>query len=250
MSTTVTYKGSTLTTVNNQTRTLKTAGKYMEGDVILTDISAGAPNVWQDQDGYVHLDDEGTSPISVEALSVTQNGTYTAPTGTAYSPVTVNVSGNVVTGTFTGTTTGAVMDIPLNYTGSGYPIAVMIYPTGGAYNADASSGSNAYIWYNLIQRFAIGFWSMIKCDPAQVPFQGITNKGIVESVYKSQADSATGYTRNGTMSTDIYTSNNPYAYSTSVVSIKSPTLMSVFIASTSYGFAANIEYTYHIIYSL
>ena len=40
MSTTVTYKGSTLTTVNNQTRTLKTAGKYMEGDVTLTDTSS------------------------------------------------------------------------------------------------------------------------------------------------------------------------------------------------------------------
>lgn len=29
----------------------------------------------------------------VQPLNVTQNGTYTAPTGTAYSPVTVNVSG-------------------------------------------------------------------------------------------------------------------------------------------------------------
>ena len=34
----------------------------------------------------------GTS-IAVEPLSVTQNGTYTAPSGTAYSPVSVNVSG-------------------------------------------------------------------------------------------------------------------------------------------------------------
>ena len=95
MSTTVTYKGNTLTTVNNQTRTLKTAGKYMEGDVVLTDISESgtSANVWQDEQGYVHLDDEGEGSISVEALSVTQNGTYTAPTGTAYSPVTVNVSG-------------------------------------------------------------------------------------------------------------------------------------------------------------
>lgn len=31
--------------------------------------------------------------VTVEALSVTQNGTYIAPTGKAYSPVTVNVSG-------------------------------------------------------------------------------------------------------------------------------------------------------------
>lgn len=35
----------------------------------------------------------GGGGTTVEALSVTQNGTYTAPTGKAYSPVTVNVSG-------------------------------------------------------------------------------------------------------------------------------------------------------------
>lgn len=41
MSTTVTYKGETLTTVENQTRTLQTAGKYLEGDIILTDETGG-----------------------------------------------------------------------------------------------------------------------------------------------------------------------------------------------------------------
>lgn len=35
----------------------------------------------------------GGGGVSVEALSVTANGTYTAPTGKAYSPVTVNVQG-------------------------------------------------------------------------------------------------------------------------------------------------------------
>lgn len=35
----------------------------------------------------------GGSSIDVEPLSVTTNGTYTAPEGTAYSPVSVNVSG-------------------------------------------------------------------------------------------------------------------------------------------------------------
>lgn len=39
MSTTVTYKNNTLTTVSNATKTLKTAGKYMEGDVTLVDDS-------------------------------------------------------------------------------------------------------------------------------------------------------------------------------------------------------------------
>lgn len=35
----------------------------------------------------------GGGSVTVESLNVTQNGTYTAPTGKAYSPVTVNVSG-------------------------------------------------------------------------------------------------------------------------------------------------------------
>lgn len=42
MSTTVTYKGSTLTTVDNQTRTLLTSGKYLEDNLTLTDVSSSA----------------------------------------------------------------------------------------------------------------------------------------------------------------------------------------------------------------
>lgn len=41
MSTTVTYKGATLTTVENQTKTLQTAGTWMEGDLTLTDVTQG-----------------------------------------------------------------------------------------------------------------------------------------------------------------------------------------------------------------
>lgn len=37
----------------------------------------------------------GPEPITVTALNVTENGTYPAPEGTAYSPVTVNVSPDV-----------------------------------------------------------------------------------------------------------------------------------------------------------
>ena len=45
MSTTVTYKGSTLTTAENQTRKLKTSGKYMEDDVTIVDVTEGGGNI-------------------------------------------------------------------------------------------------------------------------------------------------------------------------------------------------------------
>lgn len=62
---------------------------------LITGTASATGGVTQDQDGYLVLDDEGGggSSVIVESLSVTQNGTYTAPTGKAYSPVTVNVSG-------------------------------------------------------------------------------------------------------------------------------------------------------------
>lgn len=41
MSTTVTYKGATLTTVENETKTLTTGGTWMEGDLTLTDVTQG-----------------------------------------------------------------------------------------------------------------------------------------------------------------------------------------------------------------
>ena len=74
MSTTVTYKGSTLTTVNNQTRVLETAGTWLEDDITLTDVTSG-----------------GETLVS---KTITLNGTYDPDDDNAdgYSEVTINVA--------------------------------------------------------------------------------------------------------------------------------------------------------------
>lgn len=60
MSTTVTYEGSTIATVNNNTKTLQTAGKYLTDDITLVDVSgAGAVSVHQDENGYLVLAPSG-----------------------------------------------------------------------------------------------------------------------------------------------------------------------------------------------
>ena len=41
MSTTVTYKGATIATADNQTKTLLTAGKYLEDNITVTDSGGG-----------------------------------------------------------------------------------------------------------------------------------------------------------------------------------------------------------------
>ena len=145
---------------------------------------------------------------------------------------------NLVTGTFKGTTTGTAMDITLNYTGSGYPVAVLIYVADSPY----VSGNT---FYNLVQRFAIGSYTLVKCDMTSTPDYSSTdtkNNAVTVVWYKGSSSTANNYSRGGGQSTKLYDDSNSTANVNGCVHIRSKTKMSVYIANTSYGFAANIEY--------
>ena len=94
MSTTVSYKGQTLATVSNQTKTLLTEGKYLEDDLTLTDVSGG-----------------GSTLIT---KNISENGTYNASSDSAdgYSQVTVTVPASAVdSGTKSITANGNNQDV-------------------------------------------------------------------------------------------------------------------------------------------
>ena len=156
MSTTVTYKGSTLTTVENATKTLKTAGKYMEGDVIITDSTSGgsAVVVTEETDagggiikhitavdlsndtvtanvllsGYTAHDFSGSAITGTYTssgitptgtINITTNGTHNV---TNYAYASVSVAGGAVNNqnkSFTPDETGAVLSADAGYTGLG-----------------------------------------------------------------------------------------------------------------------------------
>lgn len=119
----ITYKGASIATMNaSGTKTLLTSGKYCEDDI---EIDYTKPDV------------------TVDSLTITSGGTYTAPTGHAYSPVTVasgsvtapsTISGSsatVSTGTNTLTLSKTVSVTP-NVTTNGY------ITSGTAGNSDIS----------------------------------------------------------------------------------------------------------------
>lgn len=108
MSTTVTYKGETLTTVNNATKVLETEGTYLEDDITLVDVTGG-----------------GSATLGEK--SVTANGVYNASSDNldGYSKVTVSVPASAVdTGTKNINTNGTHDVI-------GYASAYVQVPTGG-----------------------------------------------------------------------------------------------------------------------
>lgn len=126
------------------------AWSYTYSNGSLTVSSSGTNNGgYFHQPGYYQLTYGigGTvepTEIEVEPLSVTQNGTYTAPTGKAYSPVTVNVSGgtiNVATTTWTNSDSTATSH---TFTGlSGTPKAAFLRCTSSL--SRSSSSSNYFI---------------------------------------------------------------------------------------------------------
>jgi hypothetical protein len=96
--------------------------------------------------------------------SITTNGTYNASADSAdgYSSVNVAVTlPSVVTGTFTAQETdkGSSIDITLPYSGNGYPIACMVFPSDGGFNSIAS----------LAQKFVTIVWVGVKTDISLIP---------------------------------------------------------------------------------
>lgn len=152
---------------------------------------------------------------------------------------------NIVTGTFTTPSTAGVTNIPTGYTGSGYPIACMVFVEGGAY----VSGTN---WYTVIHRYAIGFWSMSKSNQNTTPSyttSGAQNQGVVTAIFKNSTSSATSYTRTSAMNTNVYSSNNASNSAVNTIKLKANNVLSYYTNTSSYGLLPDTTYRYYIIYS-
>ena len=152
---------------------------------------------------------------------------------------------NIVTGTFKGTTTGAAMDVDLAYTGNGYPVAIVIYPKEGAYNSNSTA-------YTLVQRYASLWFNAVKAYADVAPNydnSGTDDQYTITNRTKSSSSSSTNYGTNIGPDVIVASGGNAGATVQNVVKLKSKTKMSVYIASSSYGFPANIEFKYHVIYS-
>ena len=115
-----------------------------------------AGQVYQDANGYLVLDDDAPSTITVEALNVTTNGTYTAPTGKAYSPVTVSVSGGGGGGDMSDPIRFFDYDGTLVASYSSVPASLPSVPT--------HTGLTNGTWNHTLQQVTTQFNAMGTCD--------------------------------------------------------------------------------------
>ena len=152
----------------------------------------------------------GTQTISGDANLTAGN----IKSGTTIFGVTGTYGGgggasNVVQGTFTTGSTGLKSaSTTINYTGTGYPIALIVYVQGGAYNNGTGGDTN---WYNSVRRYDVGVYYMTKSRTTTAPTyttSGADNQGVVAIIYKNSTSTATTYTRTSSMTVNTYSSSN------------------------------------------
>lgn len=196
-----------------------------------------------------------TSPTTATASDVASGKIFFLADGTQSTGTSSGGGGasNIVQGTFTtgatGNTTGT---FSIGYTGSGYPIAMMIYVDGGAYNN--STGGNTD-WYNSVVRYDVGAFYMTKARIPTTPTystSGGDNYGVVAIIYKNSTSTATTYTRTSSMTVNQYSSSNGAA-STACARFKgNGKTVSYYIGnggSSTIGFAKSTKYAYIVVYS-
>lgn len=258
-------KGATYNGVESVTFPVSGGGDATFYEV--SDTTAAAADVASGKYFYTSsgIKTEGTASGGATLItkSITTNGTYNASADNAdgYSSVTVNVSGggasNIVQGTFTtGSTRGGTGTFSINYTGSGYPIALMVFVDGGAYNN--STGGNT-TWYNSVDRYDVGTFYMTKAEipttPAYTASASVTsNLGCVAVIYKNSTSEPTTYSRTSSMTAVTYNMQTATANSgANCVRFKgNGTTLSYYVgnkASNAVGFAPSTKYAYIAVYS-
>lgn len=224
-----------------------TANIRSSSDLTASTLTVTAPSGYYAENATKTLSDanlvEGNIKNGVSIFGVT--GNYTGGGGAS----------NIVQGTFTtGATRNTTGTVTLSYSGSGYPIACLVYVDGGAYNN--GTGGNT-TWYNSVNRYDCGYYSMVKSRTTTTPTyatSGADNYGTVAVIYKNSTSTATTYTRTSSMTANVYTSSstNP-SNSTAMVRFKgNGKTLAYYIGnagSSNIGFPPSTKMAYIVIYS-
>ena len=131
MSTTVTYEGSTIATVNNNTKTLQTAGKYLTDDITLVNVSQSGSAAISITD---ELDSHGGTIRHINGVDISDSTIAADKVLSGYVGYTAN--GTRVVGTASaGITPSGTKQISIN--------------TNGTTTEDVTSYANAEIAVNV-----------------------------------------------------------------------------------------------------
>lgn len=153
MSATIKYKGNTIASITtDSSKTLKTSGKYCEGDIVVENVQDGgitpsgnkaitATTSTQTGIDVTNYATVSVAPTPSETKSVTTNGDVTPSSGKLLSKVTVNVPTGTARNSSDLTASGATVNVPAGLYSSAASKSVAS-GTAGTPTASKSAVSN------------------------------------------------------------------------------------------------------------
>lgn len=157
---------------------------------------------------------------------------------------------NIVTGTFnTASSSSTVGSISVPYSGTGYPVMLVIVVEGGMYNPDISG------WYDSLTRYAVGQITIGKGETTSTPSystSGTENYGTVELIYKNSTSTSTTYSSTRSVTANSYSSSEANGTSYNCVRWNGDKSISYKTGggdTYSYGLLVSTTYRYYAIYS-
>ena len=98
MSATVNYKGNTIASIENETKTLTTAGTWVEADIVITDETLGGSVIIKDETNSTGITANITGGDTIlGSKTITRNGEYDPSDDNldGYSNITVNIENRI-----------------------------------------------------------------------------------------------------------------------------------------------------------
>ncbi len=161
----------------------------------------------------------------------------------------------MVTGSFTtGATRASTGSESINYTGTGYPIACMVYISNGANNTTSTGNTD---WVNSVNRYDVGFYAMSKSQINTTPTYATDaslsqNWGVACIIYKNSTSDSTTYTRTSSMVSVTYNSSNAASGHSCVRFKGNNKTLSYYVgnkSSSRVGLVPSTKYDYIVVYS-
>ena len=244
MSTTVSYKGNTIATVNNETKSLATSGTWLEDDITITDSSSSPSlqsktNIDPTTSSQTITADYGYDGLSSVQINAMPSGSATTPatTITANPSITVS-SGGLITATASATQS-VTPTVSAGYVSSG--TAGTITVSGSNTSQMTVKAATTYTPTTSNQTIASGTYltgtQTIEGDADLVAGNikdGVTIFGVTGTYDGGGGGSTTidelNVTANGT-----YTAQTGHAYSPVLVNVTSPSSVGTLLNATSLG---------------
>lgn len=150
---------------------------------------------------------------------------------------------NTVRGSIKTQSSAGVQTISVPYSGTGFPVFVAVFPSGGSISGPIST---------IVQYHGVIAYMFMKGNANAPGYAGSggDDNADVAYAYKDSGTNASSRGMYGATSKTVFTQNNPSTTAAEVLKMSANNIIKINVATANdYGFVANADFEYVVVYS-